>query len=91
MLVHIFLGVLATLAFVWILNFVRKTGKAMAWWEWGLTILGLIYSAFVLELIYAFLVEGAVQAAALNGGITALIAVIWVVLMNRFVFSARGA
>lgn len=45
-----------------------------------------LYAIFVLEVIVTFLSEGALQATLVMGIITGIIAVIWGVLLRRFVF-----
>jgi len=46
----------------------------------------LFYAVFVLEVIVGFLGEGAPQAALVMGLLTGIIAIVWGVLLKRFVF-----
>ena len=86
MIVQLFIGALAFAAAAFLYEYTRRNEIALNWWQWGLTILAILYSIFVLEVFVGFLGEGAVQAAIVNGGITGLFAVIAFVLLARFVF-----
>lgn len=64
---------------------------------WILAGAGLLYAALVVEVIAVFVDEGVTylapgsyQAAAVSGGLMALIAAIWGVLLARFVFVRSG-
>jgi len=59
-------------------------------WQWILTILGFLYATFVFELINSFLSEGAPRAALVMGIITGFVAVVWGVLLGRFVFFKKA-
>ncbi len=87
MIIHLFIGALAMAVFALLINYARKNDLGLKWWGWLLTLLGILYGVFVLELIVGFLGEGAPQAALVMGLITGLLAVIWGVLLRRFVFS----
>ena len=91
MLFHLLLGIVATASFVLLLNYVQNSGKTIEWWQWLLTILGFGYAIFVLEVIYGFIAEGEPQAALVMGLVTGIIAVIWGVLLGRFVFAKKAA
>lgn len=91
MLFHLILGIVATAAFVLLLNYVQNSGKAIQWRQWLLTILGFAYAIFVLEVIFGFLTEGEPQAALVMGLVTGIVAVIWGVLLARFVFAKKAA
>jgi hypothetical protein len=47
---------------------------------------GILYAVFVVEIIVGYLEEGAPQAALVMGLATGLFAVVWGVLLGRFVF-----
>ena len=86
MFVHLLFGAFA-MAVVWFLvDYARKNDIKLAWWQWLLTILCILYTVFVLELIAGFLGEGAPQAALVMGLVTGIVAVIWGVLLRRFIF-----
>lgn len=87
MLIHIIIGALAMACMFVLANFARQNELTVKWWHWLLTVLGIFYAVFVLELIYGFLAEGAPQAALVMGLITGILAVIWGVLLGRFVFN----
>ncbi len=70
-----------------LLNYTRRQGLHLAWWGWLLTVLGFLYAVFVLEVIADFWAEGSPQAALVMGITMGIIAVIWGVLLVRFVFS----
>lgn len=91
MLFHLIVGIVATAAFVLLLNYVQNSRKAIEWWQWLLTVLGFGYAIFVLEVIYGFVEEGEPQAALVMGLVTGVIAVIWGVLLGRFVFAKKTA
>lgn len=86
MLIQLIIGSIFALTGVLLFNYARSHDLYLSWWRWGLTILGLGYGVFVLEVIVGFLQEGAPQAALVMGMVTGVIAVIWGVLLRRFVF-----
>ena len=75
--------------FLFVLAYARKKSLHITWWQWIITILGFIYATFVLEVIVSFLAEGAGKAALVMGTILGLVAVIWGVMLGRFVFTRR--
>ena len=89
-MVQFFLGVCAT-AVLWMLAaYVRRTRLCVNWWQWTLTVLGLAYAVFVIEVIIAFLGEGEPRAALVMGILAGIFAVIWAVLLGRFVFKREA-
>jgi hypothetical protein len=77
---------------LWLLReYARRNHIKPAWWQWGLTGVGIIYSVFVLELIHSFLHEGTARGALVMGLIFGFPALIGAVLLGRFVFSAAAA
>lgn len=91
MIAHLIVGVLAMFGLVLLNNFARKNELTLTWWQWLLTGLGMIYAVFVVELIIGFIAEGALQAGLVMGMITGILAVIWGVLLGRFVFKKKAA
>jgi uncharacterized membrane protein YeiH len=86
-MVHFFVGVCAT-AVLWLLvTYVRRNELHLSWWRWVLTVSGFGYAVFVIEVIVAFLAEGEPRAALVMGILTGIFAVIWAVLLGRFVFN----
>ena len=83
---HLLIGAVFTAGFFLLLNKIRKHNMRLTWWQWILTVLGFLYATFVFELVNSFLSEGAPRAALVMGIITGFIAVIWGVLLGRFVF-----
>lgn len=86
MIAHLLIGALAMAGLLLLVDYTRKNDLHLKWWQWTLTILGLMYAIFVLELIIGFLSEGAPQAALVMGMVTGIVAVVWGVLLGRFVF-----
>jgi len=87
MIVHLLIGALAMAGLLVLVDYARRNELHLTWWHWLLTVLGIIYTVFVLELIVGFLNEGAPQAALVMGMVTGIVAVIWGVLLGRFVFA----
>jgi hypothetical protein len=52
--------------------------------------LGFLYAVFVAEVVVSFLEEGSPQAAMVMGAVMGFVAIVWGVLLGRFVF-ARAA
>ena len=89
--IHLLIGALAMTAILLLANFARKNEIQLKWWHWLLTVLGILYAVFVLEMIVGFLGEGAPLAALVMGLVTGIFAVIWAVLLGRFVFKKMEA
>ena len=87
---HLLIGAVAMLGFLAVANFVRVRKLTVVWWKWVLTVLGFLYAVFVLEMIVSFLQEGAPRAALVLGFILGFIAVVWGVLLARFVFARKS-
>jgi hypothetical protein len=85
-MVNLLIGAIAMIGFIYVLNYARKNSINVSWWQWALTVLGFLYSVLVLEVIYSFLSEGAAQAALVIGLSMAVVAIIWGVLLKRFIF-----
>ena len=62
----------------------RQNGVRPTWWQWGLTVLGILYAAFTLAVIFGFLAEDTPQAAVM-GTVQGFPCHLWVLLW-RFVF-----
>jgi uncharacterized membrane protein len=86
---HLIIGAILTALFISLILYARKKQRRIAWWQWLLTTLALLYAGFVLEVIVSFLEEGAERAALVMGLILGFIAIIWAVLLGRFVFAKR--
>lgn len=90
MLFHLIVGIVATATFVLLMGYVQKSDMALQWWQWLLTILGYAYAVFVLEVIYGFVAEGEPKAALVMGLVTGIVAIVWGVLLGRFVFAKKA-
>jgi hypothetical protein len=86
MIFHMIVGAIAMLCLLLLVNYTQRAGLKIKWWQWGLTVLVFLYSIFVLEVIYGFLVEGIGRAALVMGLMLGMVAVISGVLLGRFVF-----
>ncbi len=89
MMVNIIIGAFLMTGLLLLIDYVRRNKLHIQWWKWVITILGFFYVLFILEMIVSFLSEGAVKAALVMGTILGLIAVIWGVLLGRFVFARK--
>jgi hypothetical protein len=87
---HLLIGAGAMLSFLAVVRYVRARKLSVAWWKWLLTILGFFYAVFVLEMIVSFLQEDAPRAALVMGVIMGFLAVVWGVLLVRFVFTKKA-
>lgn len=89
-MVHIVIGALMMLGFTLLVNSVRRRELSISCWRWGLTILAFMYVVFVCEMVISFLQEGAGRAALVMGVILGFVAVVWAVLLARFVFRRKS-
>lgn len=89
-MIHIVIGALMMLGFTLLVNKTRRKGLSVSWWQWGLTVLAFVYTVFVSEMVVSFLQEGAGRAALIMGVILGFVAVVWAVLLARFVFTRRA-
>lgn len=89
-MIHIVIGALMMLGFILLVNNVRRRGLSVSLWQWGLTVLAFLYGVFVCEMIISFLQEGAGRAALVMGVILGFVAVVWAVLLGRFIFTRRA-
>lgn len=88
---ELMIGALAASGFMLLIRFARTRGIPVSWWQWGLTLLGFLYTVFVLEVVVSFLREGSPKGAAVVGTLLGFAAVLWAVLLSRFVFTRRGS
>ena len=87
---HFLIGAAIAAGFFLLLNWIRRRQIRIPWWQWIPTVLGFLYAAFVLEMINSFLAEGAPRAALVMGITTGFIAVVWGVLLGRFVLARKA-
>jgi hypothetical protein len=84
---NLIIGAVVMAGFLLLVNYVRARRLRLAWWHWALIIAGFLYAVFVLEVIVGFLEEGSAQAAVVMGSILGFVAVVWGVLLGRFVIA----
>ena len=89
-MVGIVIGATLTAGFLLVVHHVRTKGIPVKWWQWILTFFGFLYAAFVLKMIESFLSEDSVRAAIVTGVIFGFVAVVWGVLLARFVFFKKS-
>jgi hypothetical protein len=87
---ELFIGAGAAGVFLLLLRYTKGQGFAVKGWGWGLTLLCLLYSVFVLEVVVEFLREGTPKGAVVMGSLMGFVAVVWAVLLKRFVFQRTG-
>ena len=86
-MVELVLGAVAAVAFLLLVQYAKTNALPVRWWQWLLTVLGLLYTVFVAEVVVAFLREGTPKGAAVMGTILGFVAIVWAVLLARFAFS----
>ena len=82
------LGASAAATLFLLAHYAQRRQLSVVWWQWTLTVLNLIYTVFVIKVILSFLEEGMAKGAIVMGSILGFGAVVWAVLLTRFVFSA---
>lgn len=87
---ELIIGAGAAGSLILLFGYVRRRAIPVRWWEWVLTLLGLLYGVFVLEVMVEFLREGTHKGAVVMGTLMGFPAVVWAVLLGRFVFRGRG-
>ena len=88
MIIHIMIGILIATGFWLVYINAQKNELRFSWWQWALTIIGLVYAAFVLEVIAGFLSEGVPRGALVNGMLTGIPGLIYITLVYRFVLKS---
>ena len=85
---ELMIGGIAAAGFILLVQSARARALTVTWWQWGLTVLGFLYGVFVVEVVVSFLEEGTPKGAVVMGTILGFIAIVWGVLLGRFVFRA---
>jgi len=85
-LAYFLVGVIITATLFLTLNYVHKNSINVSWWQWCITLLGFAYATLVIAIIIEFIAEGSIKGAVVMGNIMGLIAIVWAVLLKRFVF-----
>ncbi len=88
-MIHFIIGVAATVLFWWLMHFSQKKDIHLSHWKKALTVGGILYAVFVMEVIVGFIHEQELKAALVMGSTTGIFAVIWGVVLYRFVFSKQ--
>ena len=88
-MVELVMGAVAAVAFLLLVQYTKSNALSVRWWQWGLTVLGFLYTVFVAQVVVAFLREGTPKGAAVTGTILGFVVVLWAVLLARFAF-AKG-
>jgi hypothetical protein len=83
---ELFIGAAVALTAVFLVWHVRTRSSPITWWQWLITALGLLYAVFVAEVVVAFIKEGSLKGAVVMGTLLGFVAVVWGVLLARFVF-----
>jgi hypothetical protein len=82
------LGAMAAATLFLLLQYSQRRRLGVVWWQWALTVLNLAYAVFVVKVTLSFLEEGMPKGAIVMGSILGFAAVVWAVLLLRFVFRA---
>lgn len=90
-MLELLIGAVAAFVLFYLYNYTRSHEISIPWWGWLLSVLGILFAVFTIEVIIGFLSEGAPQAALVVGFILVVIAAIWGVLLGRFVFKKAAA
>ena len=86
---ELFIGAAATMGLFLLVLMARSRAIPVTWWQWALTMLCLMYTVFVAEIIVGFLREGTPKGAVVAGTLLGFLAVVWAVLLGRFVFGRQ--
>ena len=86
LMAELIIGSLATAGLIALVSITRRRMIEVAWWQWLLTVLAFLYAVFVLEVVVSFLREGMPKGAVVMGTILGFAAIVWAVLLGRFVF-----
>ncbi len=84
------IGAGASTGFLILAHHVKTRCEPLRWWGWSLALSGVLYGAFVLAMVVAFLEEGTPKAALVQGVVFGLPAVLWGVVLARFVLRRRA-
>lgn len=87
---ELLIGAIAASSLWLLVRFTRTRSLRLAWWQWLLTVLGILYALFVVEVVVEFFREGTPKGAAVMGTMLGFVAVVWAVLLGRFVFAGSG-
>ena len=83
---ELIIGAAAAGGFLMLSGYARGHAISVGWWGWLLTLLAFFYGVFVLLVVVEFLREGTPKGAVVMGTLMGFLAVVWAVLLARFVF-----
>ncbi len=86
-MVEFFLGGLITSGFILFYSHTRKNGMKISIFQWMIIIAAFVYLSFVSATVVEFVEEGTFKGAAVIGCIMGFAAVIWGILINRFILT----
>lgn len=84
------LGALAVAVRFFLSRYAGRRQLSVVRWQWALPVLNLACAVFAIEMILAFLEEGSPKAAIVVGSILGFGAVVWAVLLLRFVVESTA-
>ena len=90
MIIDILIGAVAIWLGLFLVDYTRMTEINVHWWQWALTVGGIIFAIITFEAILGLLEEGLPQGALVIGSLMGIIVVVWGVLLRRFVFKASS-
>ena len=85
----ILIGIFIAIGFISFFNLLKTKKITLKWWQWIITVLWFLYTAFVLKMIESFVQEGALKAALVMGLIFGFIAIVWAILIFRFILKPQ--
>ncbi len=85
----ILIGILVSIGFVIFLNFKKSENISLKWWNWIIVIAWFLYDVFLLKMIESFILENALKAALVMGLFFGFIALIWAILVFRFMLKPK--
>lgn len=85
-MIHFIIGCAATLLYWWLRNYSKEKDIKLNRVKNAATVFGILYTVLVAEIIVGFIHEQEFKAALVMGATTGIFAIIWGVLLGRFVF-----
>ncbi len=85
-MINLIMGILLASGFMYLMSLKNKRGINLSFVNWMSIIFAFGYAIFVFELVLAFVEEGTFKGAAVMGAVFGFIAVVWAVLIYRFIF-----
>ncbi len=83
---NMFFGAVAMLGFVYLVKYTKDNSLTINWWQWLLTVLGILLAIITVTSIITLLAENEASGARFVGLVFGVLTVIWGVLLGRFVF-----